>query len=149
MHVSPILWKDRQEIEISKAREQDRSRFIVSSPPLVNTVRPSTENVIDPVSVPFAWASATVMLGLTKFELACHTWMAPSRHAALAYQWWSRRESHSHVPPPIRFPSVEYAQAVTLVLAPRSLDLMTMTVFCFRLFSTSQILDVRSQCQME
>lgn len=38
------------------------------------------------------------------------------------------------------FPSGEYAHAVILVRVPRSLDLTEMTTFCFRRFSTSQIL---------
>ena len=51
-----------------------------------------------------------------------------------------------HVPPPIKLPSGEYPQAFTLVRAPRSFDLTTITVFCFRLFSTSHIL---TSCQSQ
>lgn len=40
----------------------------------------------------------------------------------------------------MRVASGEYAHVVTLVRAPLSLDLTTMTVFCLRLFSTSHIL---------
>ena len=47
-------------------------RLTVSSPPLVKTVLPSTEKTIEPVSTPLACAPSTVILGLTKFELACH-----------------------------------------------------------------------------
>ena len=47
-------------------------RLTVSSPPLVKTVLPSTEKTIEPVSTPLACAPSTVMLGRTKFELACH-----------------------------------------------------------------------------
>ncbi len=43
-------------------------------------------------------------------------------------------------PPAIIFPSGLQAQAVTLVLAPFSLDLTTITVFCFRVFEVSHIL---------
>jgi hypothetical protein len=48
------------------------------------------------------------------------------------------------------FPSGEKAQEVILVRVPRSLDLTTMTVFCFRLFSTSQMLrDERDRKQSD
>jgi hypothetical protein len=43
------------------------------------------------------------------------------------------------------FPSGLQAQHVTLVLAPRSFDLTTMTCFCFRLLLTSHILQGVSQ----
>ena len=55
---------------------------------------------------------------------------------------WIIRVS-GNAPPPIRLPSGEYAHAFTFVRAPLSFDFTTITVFCFRLFSTSQMLKLR------
>ena len=55
---------------------------------------------------------------------------------------WIIRAS-GNAPPPIRLPSGEYAHAFTFVRAPLSFDFTTITVFCFRLFSTSQMLKLR------
>lgn len=76
-----------QGAEIERRHEKCRDfqhayvRFTVSSPPLVRTVLPSTEKTIEPVSTPLACAPSIVILGRTKFELACHICMAPSKHA--------------------------------------------------------------------
>lgn len=59
-------------------------RFTVSSPPLVRTVLPSTENTREPVSEPFEWAPSMLKFGLTKFEFVFHMCSAPSVHAGYA-----------------------------------------------------------------
>ena len=80
------------------------------------------------------WADK-IRLRLPHVKCAIHTGCAPNDESPLECGKMTQ-----DLPPPIRLPSCEYAQVLTLVRAPRSFDLTTITVFCFRLFSTSQIL---------
>lgn len=78
MRGGPIL---KIKSDAGRVEEGVNARLTVSSPPRLSTVRPSTENTKDPVSVPFVCAPSIVIFGRTKLELACHMCRAPSTQA--------------------------------------------------------------------
>lgn len=92
----------------------------------------------------FACAVSHDLSGLARFDDVFHTFRVPSKHASAMSAWGQELplsdRGNDCSPPTIIFPSWLHAQDVTLVRAPRSFDLTTITCFCLNRSLTSHIL---------